>query len=240
MVHGLTSANLGEPDYKKACEQHSAYLTALEQCGVKITLLEADERFPDSVFVEDTAVLAEKCAIVTNPGAPSRQGEEIEIKKILQLFYKKIEHIKVPGSLDGGDVMKVGTHFYVGLSERTNEEGVRQFNEIVDKYGYSCSSMPLNEMLHLKTGVAFLKEKDLVVTGEFIEREEFKDFTKIIVPESESYASNCIMVNGTVIMPAGFPQTQLAIENAGYIVKAVDVSEFRKLDGGVSCLSLRF
>lgn len=240
LVEGITSANLGKPDYELALQQHEKYINALKRCGVKVTILEADERYPDSVFVEDTAVLTEKCAVITYPGAVSRQGEEVSIKEALKNFYTTIECIEAPGTLEGGDVMMVGEHFYVGLSERTNEEGARQFAEILNKYGYTVSNVFMEKFLHLKSGLAYLENNNLLVAGEFIHHPEFEKFNRIIIDESEYYAANCIWVNDVVLVPMGYPKTRTAIKQAGYETIEVDVSEFRKLDGGLSCLSLRF
>jgi dimethylargininase len=240
MVNGLTSAGVGKPDYEKALGQHDKYIGALERCGVRVTLLEADEHYPDSVFVEDTAVLTGKCAVITYPGAPSRQGEEVSIKEALKKFYTAIENIDAPGTLEGGDVMRVENHFYVGLSARTNREGARQFAAILDKYGYTVANVAMEKFLHLKTGLAYLENNNLLIAGEFIHRPEFAKFNRIIIDEAESYAANCIWVNNKVLAPLGYPKTKTAIEHAGYEVIEVDVSEFRKLDGGLSCLSLRF
>jgi len=240
LVEGITSANLGKPDYARALQQHHRYIDALKSRDVKVKILEADEQFPDSVFVEDTAVLAERCAIITNPGAPSRQGEEVSIREALKEFYTAIETITAPGTLEGGDVMRVGDHFYVGLSARTNEEGCRQFTGILNKYRYTASAVKLEKFLHLKTGLAYLENNNLLVAGEFIQHEEFKKFNRIIIHESEGYAANCIWVNDAVLVPMNYPKTKAAISKAGYNVVEVDVSEFKKLDGGLSCLSLRF
>ena len=240
LVEGITSANLGKPDYEKAFRQHNEYIKALVSCGVQIIVLEAEEQYPDAVFVEDTAVLTERCAVVTNPGAPSRQGEEISIRKTLKKFYTDIESITPPGTLEGGDIMEVDDHFYVGLSARTNEEGARQLAEIFKKYGYTVSFIKMEKFLHLKTGLAYLENNHLLVAGEFIDRPEFETFNRIMIDESEGYAANCIWVNDVVLVPMGYPGTKAVIEAAGYKVLEVDVSEFRKLDGGLSCLSLRF
>jgi len=240
LVHGITSAGLGKPVYEKAIGQHDKYIEALRSCGVAVTILEAEERFPDAVFVEDTAVLAEKCAIITNPGACSRQGEEISIKEALKKFYTHIESITAPGTLEGGDVMRVRNHFYVGLSARTNEEGARQFAAILNKYGYTVSNVKMERLLHLKTGLAYLENNNLLTAGEFIRRPGFETFNRIVIDDSESYAANCIWVNHVVLVPMGYPKTKAAIESLGYKTLAVNVSEFRKLDGGLSCLSLRF
>jgi len=240
MVDGITSASLGKPGYEKALAQHDAYIEALKTCSVRTVVLDAEEQYPDSVFVEDTAVLAPRCAVITNPGAASRQGEEASIKKALTPFYKRIESIKAPGTLDGGDVMMVGKHFYVGLSERTNPEGARQFDEILKKYAYTTSTVPMEKVLHLKTGLAYLENNNLLVAGEFVDSPEFEKFNRINIDEQEAYAANCIWVNNNVLVPMGFPKTKKSIEDAGYNVIELDVSEFRKLDGGLSCLSLRF
>jgi dimethylargininase len=161
---------------------------------------------------------------------------------VIKKFYEDdcIEFIQSPGTLEGGDVMMVGNHFYVGRSNRTNEEGIRQFIEILNKYGYTGSEVPLEEVLHLKTGVNYIENNNMLVSGEFVEKPEFKTYNKIIVPEEEAYGANCIWINGTVIVPEGYPAVNDAVRKAGYQTILVDTSEYRKLDGGLSCLSLRF
>lgn len=243
MVNGITSApGLGKPDYDLALKQHDTYIEALKSCSVEVTVLEADNDFPDSCFVEDTSVITRKCAIITNPGTASRNKEaEIMLPTIRNFFDDDhIEFIKSPGTLDGGDVMMVGDHFYVGKSARTNEEGINQFIAILEKYGLSGSAVSLDEVLHLKTGVNYLENNNMLVSGEFITKPEFSDYNKIIVPANEAYAANCIWMNDKIIVPAGYPTVEKAVKEAGYEVILVDTSEFRKLDGGLSCLSLRF
>lgn len=240
---GITSApELGQPIYEKALAQHEKYIEALKKCGVEVTVLEADERYPDSCFVEDPALITRKCAIITNPGAASRNGEKNEIIGAVRKFFPedKIEYIKDPGTLEGGDVMMVGDTFYVGLSARTNAEGIRQLGEILNKYGLECVQVPLEKVLHLKTGVNYLENNNMLVSGEFIDKPEFAKYNKIVIPEEEAYAANCIWVNGTVIVPEGYPAVLKAVQDAGYETLVVDTSEFRKIDGGLSCLSLRF
>ena len=240
---GITSApELGQPIYEKALAQHEKYIEALKKCGVEVTVLEADERYPDSCFVEDPALITRKCAIITNPGAASRNGEKDEIIGAVRKFFPedKIEYIKDPGTLEGGDVMMVGDTFYVGLSARTNAEGIRQLGEILNKYGLECVQVPLEKVLHLKTGVNYLENNNMLVSGEFIDKPEFAKYNKIVIPEEEAYAANCIWVNGTVIVPEGYPAVLKAVQDAGYETLVVDTSEYRKIDGGLSCLSLRF
>ena len=243
MVDGITSApELGKPDYELALKEHDDYIAALKQCDVDVTVLEADERYPDSCFVEDPALITRKCAIITNPGAASRNGEKNEIIGAVKKFFSddQIEYIQSPGTLEGGDVMMVGDHFYVGRSARTNEEGIRQLTEILAKYGMTCSEVPLYEVLHLKTGVNYLEDNNMLVSGEFVEKPEFEKYNKVVIPEEEAYAANCIWVNDTVIVPAGYPTVLKAVQDLGYKTLVVDTSEYRKVDGGLSCLSLRF
>ena len=239
-VNGLTTSKLGKPNYKLALKQHEDYINALILCGLKVIVLTPDEDYPDSTFVEDTALLTPKCAIITRPGAPSRRGESREIKKVLRNFYSTIETIKSPGTIEAGDIMNVDDHYYIGLSERTDEDGAAQIITILNKYGYTGSAIFLQDVLHLKTGVAYLENNNLVACGEFLMEEEFQDFSIIKIDEDESYSANCIWVNNYVLIPNGFPKSKKKIINAGYKILEVDVSEFRKLDGGLSCLSLRF
>jgi dimethylargininase len=240
MIEGLSSADLGKPDFKLAMQQHEVYIETLKKCGVKVTVLEADENYPDSCFIEDVALLTKKCAIITRPGAPSRRGEIVGLKETLEKFYGNIENIEAPGTIEAGDIMMVGNHFYIGLSARTNEDGAKQMINILNKYDLTGSIVPLEKVLHLKTGLAYLESNNLLVAGEFIHSPIFSSFNKVTIDEKDSYSANCIWINGHVIVPAGYENTRKAIEDLGYIVHVVDTSEFRKLDGGLSCLSLRF
>jgi dimethylargininase len=241
LVNGITSApELGKPDYGLAIKQHDAYIAALESCGVEVTVLKADERFPDSCFVEDVAVCTKKFAVITNPGASSRRGEEKEIIEVIKKFYNDIEYIKEPGTLEGGDVMMVKDHFYIGLSKRTNREGAEQLIKALGKYGMSGSIVEISETLHLKSGLAYLEDNILIVTSEFKNKLEFKKFNKIIINEDETYSANCVRVNDYILVPAGYPKTKEKIENAGFKTIVVDTFEYRKVNGGLSCLSLRF
>ena len=240
MIHGLTTATLGNPNYGVALEQHTSYIEALQSCGLDVHVLEPDSRFPDSTFVEDVALCTSECAIITNPGAPSRNGEALEMTTILQSYYSNIESTRKPGTLDAGDVMMTGRHFYIGISERTNHEGADQLIRILEKYQLSGEKVFLYDMLHLKSGVSFLEQDIMLVHGEFINHPAFKDFNKIEVDPDESYAANSLWINGTVLVPAKFPKTREKIEQAGYKTISLEVSEFQKLDGGLSCLSLRF
>ena len=240
MISGITNANLGQPDHALALAQHCAYIKALEACDLEVTVLPADEAYPDSVFIEDTCLVTRACAIITHPGADTRKGEVCAVRSAMEKFGLPIEIITAPGTLDAGDVMMVGDHFYVGLSGRTNKEGFRQLKEILDRHGMTSSPIPLSSVLHLKTGISYLENNMLLVWGEFEEKAEFQDFQRIRVPAEEGYAANSLWINGRVLVPSGHEKTRDLIAALGYTIIELDVSEYRKLDGGLSCLSLRF
>ncbi len=240
MIHGITTASLGVPDYQRAMDQHAAYIEALHFCGLKVLVLEPDSLHPDSTFVEDVALCTSDFAIVTNPGAPSRNGERIEMRAALHSFFDRIESIEDPGTLDAGDVMMTTNHFYIGISERTNHKGADQLIDILKKYGLTGEKIPLMKMLHLKSGVSYLERNNMLVGGEFNNHPAFRNFQKFEVAPEETYAANSLWINNRVLVPAGFPKTRRVIEQAGYETVILDVSEFQKLDGGLSCLSLRF
>lgn len=241
MVKGITAhPELGRPDYSLALRQHAAYVAALEACGLKVQVLPKDEGFPDSCFIEDNAVCTGKFAIVSRPGADSRRGEIAGLDPILRTYYDDVDAIKAPGTLDGGDVMMVGDTYYIGLSARTNREGADQFIAALAKRGYKGVAARMPETLHLKTGLSYLEDGWLCVTDDFAADPLFKDFKHIRIDPAESYAANSLRVNDRVLVPAGFPKAAAAIRAAGFSVLEVDTSEYRKLDGGLSCLSLRF
>lgn len=239
-VTGLTTSALGSPDYELLMKQHEGYAEALKTCGVHVTELPASEEFPDSTFVEDAAVLTPEFAVVTNPGAESRNGEIVEIESVLKGFYNKFYFIQSPGTLDGGDVLQADRQFYIGISERTNEEGAKQLKAILESEGYGAEILPLQSFFHLKTGIAYLGNNKMAVAGEFIDHPAFDAYDKIEIGQEDEYSANCILVNGTVIIPAGYPETNRQLTEAGYRTIELDMSEVRKQDGGLSCLSLRF
>jgi dimethylargininase len=236
-AEGITTANRGKPDFEKALEQHSAYCDALTGCGLELIILEADERYPDGCFVEDTAIVTSEVAVITKPGAASRMGEESEISETLSKF-RKIENVKLPGTLDGGDVLRVENHFFIGISGRTNRAGARQLSAILSKYGYTASETEVGSGLHLKSGIAYLGK------GNFISEERYLKMTGssriIISDQEESYSTNCLPVNDFLLIPKGFPKSKKKILELGYSIIELDMSEFRKMDGGLTCLSLLF
>lgn len=240
---GETSNQFGPPDFKKTLSQHELYRQALENCGLKLHVLKSEDDFPDAPFVEDTAVLAKEFALITNPGADSRKGEVNSIQKALTNHYDIFEQIKLPGTLDGGDICQVDKHFFIGVSNRTNEIGATQLGEIVLKYGYSSEVIDIRQMpvlLHLKSGMSYLGDNTLVLVQDLFYRSEFANYQKIKVNPAEDYAANCVRINDFVLFAAGFPVLASVLENLGYHLQIIDMTEFQKMDGGLSCLSLRF
>jgi dimethylargininase len=240
IIEGLSSGDSGLPVYEKALLQHQKYVEVLKTCGLKVEVLDEDNLFPDSTFIEDVSLCTPHCAIITNSSAPSRKGESACMKDILNLYYDNIKIIRTPGTLDAGDVMMVGNHYFIGLSNRTNIIGARQLIGFLNQFGMTGSTVPLKEVLHLKTGVSYLENNNLLVSGEFVKMTVFEGFNKIIINDTEKYAANSLWINGTVLVPRNHPNTKRQIKAEGYSVIEVDVSEFQKIDGGLSCLSLRF
>ena len=239
LICGTSDPNFGSVDYPNALTQLKAYINALETCGLSVTILVVLEDYPDSVFVEDTAVVTGDLAVISNPGVASRKGESPLMAGHLSIVFKYVEHIKDPGTLDGGDVMQMENHFYIGVSKRTNHEGADQFKAIVTSCGYTASKIE-HPIHHLKTGVIYLGENTLLSTGDLINHPEFGAFKKIEVGVDEAPAANIIRLNDYVLMASGFPKTWNAIEKNGLNVIETDISEYRKLLGGLTCMSLRF
>jgi dimethylargininase len=240
---GLTQADLGVPDLELTMQQHATYCAALEKCGLSLTRLEPDPRYPDSTFVEDTAILTARSAILTHPGAVSRRGEVPSVEAALAQIYPSLTTIKPPGTLDGGDVCQVEDHFFIGLSARTNEAGAQQLTDFLEEDGYTVSLVDiqgLESTLHLKSGMANLGDRRLVLTQEMETQDAFQGYEIITVVQEENYAANCLRVNDFVLIPAGHPRTEAKISKLGYTTLTLEMSEFEKMDGGLSCLSLRF
>ena len=244
---GLTSVDLGTPDYELALQQHEAYCRALETCGLDLVRLPPDERHPDSTFVEDAAIVTPRGAVITRPGAESRLGEIHEIERALRRHFETLSVIAAPGTVDGGDVCEAGDHFFIGVSRRTNEAGARQLAGIFGSLGYSSSLIDirsLSNILHLKSGMACVGPNEgpnrLVVIDALSERKEFLGYELIRVNSAEEYAANCVFINDRTLVPAGFPGLERQLDDLGHRTIPVEMSEFQKMDGGLSCLSLRF
>jgi dimethylargininase len=240
---GLTSVVLGRPDFARALEQHARYCEALERCGLEVTHLPEDPAHPDATFVEDTAVLAARCNVLTRPGAPSRAGEVAAMRSALVAAALKCEAIEPPGTLDGGDICEHGEDFFIGVSQRTNWEGAAQLAALLTKAGYESSCIDIRAIpgiLHLKSGIASLGDARVAAIDSLAGQPALKGHELVRVPPGEEYAANCVRVNDRVLIAKGFPDTRRALERLGYDLIELDMSEFQKMDGGLSCLSLRF
>jgi dimethylargininase len=241
---------MGAPNHASALKQHAAYCAALEQCGLTLTRLEADERYPDSTFVEDTAVILGAVsnrrtsgAILTRPGASSRAGEVASIAAVLSRFGPELSSIEEPGTLDGGDVCEAENHFFIGVSERTNDAGAEQLAKLLAFYGYTSSVVDIRgvkNILHLKSGLSHLGNNRLAVIDALADHKAFRGYDLVRVAAGEQYAANCVRVNGYVLVAAGYPEFARTLQGLGYQTLSVEMSEFQKMDGGLSCLSLRF
>ena len=236
---GLTTSNLGPPDYTLILQQHHAYRQTLLSLGLDVVVLPPEPAFPDAYFVEDPAIITPKIAVITRPGAPSRQGEEATLEPILK-FYRPVAHISPPGTLDGGDVLMVGEHFFIGLSERTNEEGANQLSTILYSSGYTCETVPVAAGLHLKSSVNFIGANRLLITETLANNPAFSGFDKIIVDDEEAFAANTLYVNHVLLIPKGNPQIYQKLTDMAMRIIQMDVSEVQKMDGGLTCMSLRF
>ena len=240
---GETTAELGKPDFDEALRQHQAYCDALESCGLELIRLAPDNRYPDSTFVEDTALLTTRGAVLTRLGADSRRGEVESIALVVREYFSNVYSIEDPGTVDAGDVCEAGEHFFIGVSRRTNEHGARQLAGWLDSFGYSSSLIDirgLSNILHLKSGMAYLSGKRLVVIEALRNVPEFSDYDLIFLNSTEEYAANCLSLNGRILIASGFPGVKRELELLGYPTISLEMSEFQKMDGGLSCLSLRF
>lgn len=240
---GITSSGLGPPDLALALEQHEAYCRTLERLGLSLVRLAPDSDFPDSTFVEDTAIVTASGAILTRPGAVSRAEEVEAIGVALRAWFPEPAEITAPGRVDGGDVCEADRHFFLGLSRRTNPEGAAQLAEWLARHGFSSSVIDIRaipRLLHLKTGLSWLGERRLLAAGEIARHDALSGWEIMRVPEGEDYAANCIRVNDALLVARGFPATSVLLGERGYDLVPLDMSEYRKMDGGLSCLSVRW
>lgn len=236
---GITTANLGTPSYETILNQHRAYTEALNSIGLNVIELDPLPDYPDAHFVEDTAVVTPEVAIITNPGATSRQGEEQSIVNVLE-HYRKIEHIQAPGTLDGGDVLMIRNHFLIGISERTNQQGAEQLGRILTDHGKTHTMIAVGAGLHLKSSINYVGQNTVIATPDFENHEALERYDKITTNYSDSYAANTLWVNDHLLVPRGFPDTNAKLRALGLPIIELDVSEMQKMDGGLTCLSIRF
>ena len=241
-AQGITTAGLGRPDSALAREQHAAYCRALESCGLDVSTLPPLPEYPDSCFVEDTAVLLPELAVINSFGAESRRGEEAGVAEWLA-GVRPLWRVAEAGNgarLEGGDVLQVGEWFFVGLSARTNRAGAEAFGRAVAAHGYRWATLEVGHPPHLKTSLTWVGGRSLVMTAELADRPELAEYDRIVTDPEENYAACCLFLNGTILMPAGHPSTRAKLMRLDRPLIEVEMSEFAKMDGGLTCLSLRY
>ena len=226
-----------KPDVQLARLQHTEYCQALAAAGVTIEQLRPDENYPDSCFVQDTALVIAGMAVIARPGANSRRGEEGAISELLAERFR-LSHITAPGTLEFGDVMFLDDRILVGETARTNAVGIQQLTAILSPHDIQVSSIPVHNYLHLLSAATYLGNNTLLAIGEFAEHPAFAGLEIIIVPTEEAYAANALGVGRHVILPAGFPRVAESVSARGFQVLPVDLSQFEIADGGATCLSI--
>ena len=239
-AQGLTTAvNEEAPDFNILVDQHQKYISTLISTGLEVILLDALPEHPDAYFVEDTAVITSNVAVITNPGADSRKGEEKTIAPVLEK-YRNIDRIISPGTVDGGDILQVGQHFFIGVSERTNHEGAGQLGQILKRHGYAYTTVAVGDGLHFKSSVNYVGKNTLLVTEDFATSDQLAGYDILVTDKDESYAANTLFINDHLLVPRGYPNTLKKLEVLGHKIIELDTSEVRKMDGGLTCMSLRF
>ena len=226
-------------DYDRAAEQHEAYCQLLRDCGLEVIELSVNRDYPDSTFIEDTAVVVDEIAIMANIGVESRRGEVKGIEPELAQ-YRTIARIQSPATLDGGDVLQVGRRVFVGLSPRTNEAGIESLKRFLEPFGYHITPVRLKECLHLKSACTALAEDTLLVHSQWLDLDPFEDFRIVHVSADEPWAANALLMNEMVLMHSGFSKTIEIARAEGYTVKTTDISELLKAEAGMTCSSIIF
>jgi len=224
---------------EKARAQHHEYETLLSKLGAKVISLPEEPELPDSMFVEDPAVVLDEVAIICSLGTESRRIEAPSIAAALEK-YRQLKHIKLPGTLEGGDVLRVGKKVFVGVTARSNPEGIRQLAVILDHYGYELTAVPVTGCLHLKSAVTSLGGNTLLGNRNWMDWKRMQGFDWVDVDPAESHAGNVLALGDAVIAAASFPKTIAAIGSRGFKVIPLDISELQKAESGLTCSSLLF
>lgn len=222
-------------DVGRAREQHAVYCAALENAGVRLIVLDADDRYPDGCYVEDTAVVAGDVAVICRSAAASRRGEEVAVAAALD-GQKTLVRLEAPAVADGGDVLRVGDRVYVGLTARTNEPAVAQLSVRLEDL--AVRGVVVTDVLHLKSAASCAGGETVVVSPDHVDERVFAAHEILRVPPDESYAANCLAVNDVVLVSEGYPKTKSLLESTGREVVAVPTTEFRKGGGSLTCLSI--
>ena len=233
VARGLTTSQLGAPDSELTRIQFRKYVDVLLQLDLIVTVLPAQPDFPDAHVVEDTAVMMPELAVITNPGAISRRDEVKTIAPVVSRFRHAVT-MSQDAHMDGGDVLMVDKHFFVGLTSRTNAAGVREFAAAVERFGYTVSAVEVGAGLHLKSIVNYVGRNTLILSEAYKNNTAFKNYSHIVLHPEEEYAGN------TLFTPTGYPKTLAQLKKLALPIIEIDTSEIKKMDGGLTCLSLRF
>jgi dimethylargininase len=225
--------------YAKAVEQHRAYEQVLEKLGATVISLPAEPALGDSMFVEDPALVLDEVALIFPLGTESRRAEAASLAKVLSRF-RELKHVQLPGTAEGGDILRVERQLFAGLSKRTNEEGILQLQSIIPEYGYTVTTVPVSGCLHLKSALTFLGRNTLLANRKWFDVSCMPGFDWIDVAPEEAHAANALAFGDTVILPASFPLTRARIEARGFTVLPLDISELQKAESGLTCSSLLF
>ena len=238
---GLRASDRGDPDPALFRNQHAAYVAALRDAGCAVTVLEADEAFPDSVFIEDPALVLNGVAIVLRPGAPSRLGEAAALRPALEEHCRKVVDLKTDGFVDGGDILCTDDRVLIGLSARTDARGAEDLRPLVEAQGYRLELLQTPpEILHFKTESSLLDAETVLATPALAASGAFDAMRVIETAPGEGASANAIRVNDVVMLSAGYPETADRLAQAGYEVVTLDTSQAALVDGGLSCMSLRY
>jgi len=229
--------NVEKIDVALAKRQHAEYCKALQKLGLELIWIEGDNTLPDSCFVEDTAVILGEKAIICNMKIKSRVKEVTEVAKVLEKL-KETYYIKPPATIDGGDVLKIEDKVFVGLSDRTNPHAIHQLRKILENSNLEIVPVKVRNVVHLKSACTYLGNNYVILSKGHFDTDILRDYKKIVVPRGEEYAADCLAINGTVLMARGHPKTKKLIEKEGFFVKELEMSEFRKGEGALTCLSI--
>jgi dimethylargininase len=235
----LTFLTRAPIDLAEAIRQHAGYCAALIEAGIALEMLAADQNLPDAVFVEDTAIVLDELAVITRPLSEMRRREVATVNAALKRHRPRV-FIQGPGTLEGGDVLRVGRRFFVGLSSRTNQAGYAQFSRIAEHHGYRVAPVRVGGCLHLKSAVTPLDEETLLINPNWTETGQFSGLSQVQVPLTEPFAANCLSINGMVHLSARWVRTRELLEQRGYATKALWITEFEKAEAGLTCLSIIF
>jgi dimethylargininase len=226
-------------DYAKAVQQHSQYRQLLRKLGVTVIELARDDQCPDCCFLEDTALVLDEVAVITRPGSETRRREVAGVAPII-MKYRNVVRIDAPGTLEAGDVLRMGRNLFVGASTRTNKQAIEMLRKAVKAYGYEVAAIPMKGALHLKSVCTALDDHTLLADPMYFDAAELSEYDLIEVPAEESMAANVLRINGAVCMHSGFHQTAGLLRTKGFDIRTVDISEFLKAEAGLTCMSITF